>query len=208
MIVAYTGKPGSGKSAHAARTIRRCLNARKPRPVLANFPLAKDAPVKHPELYTYMPNELITPERIARKVAEYYARENGGHVIEDHYTIILDECAIIFNSRLWTQKDRINWVEYMTQSRKHGTKVILIAQSLPMIDNQIRMCVELEHEHRRIKTHGVMGWLVDLCVGGNFAIDVQYLVQGNKRERVESEFFRPSAKDFAMYDSYGIFAKI
>ena len=60
----FTGVPGSGKSLHAARECRYCLDRKYPRPVLANFRLSPDARVMHPEAFTYIANEDMSAGKI------------------------------------------------------------------------------------------------------------------------------------------------
>lgn len=204
-ILAYTGVPGSGKSAHAARDVRYALDhPRLTKPVIANFRLSPTAPVKHPELFTYIPNEQMTAGKIV-DVCDMFWDSSGLPFREDYITLVLDECAILFNARLWGQKSRMSYLELMSQSRKVGLKVILISQSLMMIDNQFRMMVEVEHNHRRISAMGGVGWLASRIFGGNVFLDVRYLSQGH--ERLGADLFVPSKSDFAMYDSYARFAQ-
>lgn len=207
-VLAYTGVPGSGKSAHAARNIRYALcNPRHEKPVLANFPLSPNAPVTHPDNYTYMSNEQITADKVMTFCEDYW-KSHDVPFAEDYITVVLDECGVLFNSRNWQKSAHMGWLEFLSQSRKVGAKVILISQSLMMVDNQFRMQVETEHNHRRLKSGGALGWLLSMLVGGNLMLDVKYLLYAGKRERLGMELFRPGRKDFAMYDSYARFARI
>lgn len=205
-LLAYTGIPGSGKSAHAARDVRYALDhPRLLKPVIANFELSAGAPVAHPELFTYLPNDRLTASRVV-DAADRFWSESGIPFREDYITLILDECAILFNARRWGERKRMGWLDFMSQSRKYGIKVILISQSLMMIDNQFRMLVDVEHNHRRISSMGVFGWLISRLFKGNLFLDVRYVAQGH--ERLGCELFKPSQKDFAMYDSYARFRQI
>lgn len=205
-LLAYTGIPGSGKSAHAARDTRYALDhPRLIKPVIANFELAQTAPVKRPELFTYLPNDRLTASAVVRAADDFW-RTSGLDFREDYITLILDECAILFNARRWGEKKRMDWLDFMSQSRKYGIKVILIAQSVMMIDNQFRMLIDVEHNHRRISSMGVVGWLISLLFRGNLFLDVRYVAQGH--ERLGCDLFKPSSKDFAMYDSYARFKQI
>ena len=58
-VYCFTGVPGSGKSAHVARMIRKELDRSNPRPVLANFRINGDV-VRHPERFGYVSNEILT----------------------------------------------------------------------------------------------------------------------------------------------------
>ena len=136
-IHVYTGTPGSGKSLHAASDIRWCLTRSKPRPVIANFPLSASAPIDddvRAQYYHYIANEDMSADRITSIADDFWG--NSGRVFsEDYLLLVLDECQLLFNSRLWSQSSRMQYLEFMSQSRKAGIKVLLIAQATKMIDN-------------------------------------------------------------------------
>ena len=208
MIEVYTGTPGSGKSAHAARQVRYALS--RPgdkRPVIANFPLGENAPVPEESrhLFTYVPNAEMTAGRIIDYANEYW--DTGTHPFEEDWILlVLDECQLFFNSRRWSDKSRMSYLEFLSQSRKYGVKVILIAQSAKMIDNQFRMLIEVEHNHRRVTSMGPVGMLVAAPFRGRLSLAVRYLFQTS--ERLGMDLMIPSKKDFAMYDSYARFDKV
>lgn len=206
-IHVYTGTPGSGKSLHAASDVRFELNRRYPRPVIANFELSRSAPVSDDvskELYHYIPNEDMSASAIT-SIAEDYWLNSDRVFQEDYITLILDECQLLFNSRLWSQSSRMQYLEFLSQSRKYGIKVILIAQATKMIDNQFRMLIEVEHNHRRITSMGPVGSLIAAPLRGRLFLVVRYLYQCN--ERLGMSVFRGSKKDMMMYDSYARFER-
>lgn len=206
-IHVYTGTPGSGKSLHAASDIRFQLTRKYPRPVIANFDLGKKAPVSpkvRNELFHYIPNDEMSADAIT-SIADRYWSESGRPFQEDYITLVIDECQLLFNSRLWTQKSRMQYLEFLSQSRKVGIKVILIAQATKMIDNQFRMLIEIEHNHRRVSSFGPIGAAVALPFGGRLFLVVRYLYQCN--ERLGMSLFRGSRLDLKMYDSYVRFAQ-
>lgn len=200
-IDVYTGVPGSGKSLHAAADIRISLARRYPRPVIANFPLAANAPLTDDQraLYTYLPNSDMTAGRISG-ICDDFWHESGREFREDYITLVLDECQLIFNSRRWSDRSRMAYLEFLSQSRKFGVRVVLVTQSVKMIDNQFRMLIEREFNHRRIKSMGPVGWLVAAPFGGRLFLIVRYLFQAN--ERLGMDLFRGSKRDMMMYDSY------
>ena len=208
MIEVFTGTPGSGKSAHAARCIRYALT--RPgvkRPVIANFPLGKDAPIDDAarELYHYMPNEQMSAGRIIDFACDYW--DSGVKDFrEDWILLVLDECQLFFNSRRWSDKSRMSYLEFLSQSRKYGVKVLLITQSAKMIDNQFRMLIEVENNHRRISSMGPVGAILALPFAGRLSLNVRYLFQSN--ERLGMDLMLPNKRDFAMYDSYARFDRI
>lgn len=203
-IHVFTGTPGSGKSLHAASLVRYELTRKYSRPVIANFALGDGAPLSDAQrdLYTYVPNEDMSAARIERICQDYW-RDSGRPFREDYITLVLDECQLLFNARSWTQSSRMSYLEFLSQSRKAGVRVILIAQATKMIDNQFRMLVEVEHNHRRIASMGPVGAAVALPFGGRLFLVVRYLYQCN--ERLGMDFFRGTKRDMMMYDSYARF---
>lgn len=206
MIELYSGTVGSGKSLHAASDIRFALTRKHPRPVMANFPLGDNAPIpeENKRLYTYVPNAEMSAGVIIDWATDWW--DDTNHIFgEDKLILCLDECSIIFNSRRWSDAKRYAYLEFLSQSRKYGVHVILIAQNAKMIDNQFRMLIDVEHNHRKISNMGPIGWLVGLPFGGALSLDVRYLFQAN--ERLGMELRIPHRKDFAMYDSYARFER-
>lgn len=200
MIYLYSGVPGSGKSAHAASDIRFALN--RGRPVLGNFELASDAPVKSLDLFRYYPNSEISPELLMGFANEWW-ENHPFH--EGRLLLVLDEVQLIFNSRRWSDAKRLDWLEFFSQHRKAGFTVILIAQSAQMIDNQFRMLIEEEINHRRVASMGFFGFLASLLCFNRLFMQVSYLYQA--KERLGMSFALLRNKDLAMYDSYKMFAQ-
>ena len=201
-IHVYTGTPGSGKSLHAASDIRFQLTRRYPRPVIANFPLGSKAPVSKKvaeKYFTFIPNDEMSASRITGIAEEWWSSPSHDFQ-EDYITLVIDECQLLFNSRLWNQQSRMSYLEFLSQSRKYGIKVILIAQATKMIDNQFRMLVEIEHNHRRISSFGPIGGALAFPFGGRLFLIVRYLYQCS--ERLGLSTFRGTKKDLLMYDSY------
>lgn len=196
-IYLYSGTPGSGKSLHAASDCRSELNRRNPRPIIANFPLADDARVTHRDLFRYVPNDAINTRLLMDFADEWWAshrfRENG-------IILILDEAQILFNSRNWTSKTRLAWLSFFSQHRKYGFKVIFIAQSAKMIDNQFRMLCEFDCNHRKVSNMGLFGFLVSLPFAFRLFVFVTYYFQSD--ERISRRFYVYKRRDSEMYDSY------
>lgn len=202
MISVYSGTPGSGKSAHLARDVRRALNAREPRLVIANFALAPDAPVRQRDTFVHVPNSELDAGRI-RATCDRWWRSHDFH--EERILFALDEVQMLFNSREWGQKGnrRMEWLELLSQSRKAGMRVVLVAQNLMMIDNQFRMLVEYDVMHRKVSNHGTFGWLLGLPFMGRLVATNTIYVP--VKTKIESEFMVLSKRDFRMYDSYARF---
>lgn len=213
MIVFYTGTPGSGKSAHAAHDIRWALD--KPRgadmPVIANFPI-NDTIVKRPWAFHYVPNDELTPDWLCEFADDFWThvdRKFG----EDYILLVLDECQLVFNSRLWHDKgrkgksdSRMDWLGFFSQHRKYGYKVILIAQNSKMVDNQFRFLCDYEINHRKVANMGMAGAAVSALFFGRLFMRVKYLFQGNERLGMQLNLLR--SKDMELYDSYAKFRAV
>ena len=211
-IYLNSGRPGSGKSLDAARDIRFTLNRRTPRPVLGNFELSPTAPVRSRDYFHYFPNKDLYPQLLMDWADEFWTSPGAPEFSEDYLLLVLDECQILWNARSCmdkgsgTKKDsRMDWLEFFSQHRKWGFKVLLIAQSDKMIDNQFRMLIDYEVRHRKLSKFGLWGYLIgSLFFGRLFLRIVTYYETG---ERLESELFLARKKDFEMYDSYKKFER-
>lgn len=200
MIYLYTGTPGSGKSLHTARLIHDTLKYKKD-PIIANFDI--NPKTKGIELFTYKPNHAILPEFLYDFAKKYW---HDKQVKEDHILLIIDEAQLLFNSRSWIQNNRMDWIEFFSQHRHFGYKIILIAQNDRMIDRQIRSLVEIEVKHRQLKNFGWQGRLLSLLFGGKLFAAVSYYYGLN--ERLSNEWTLPHKKYFRIYDSYNRFKQV
>lgn len=207
MIELYTGTPGSGKSLHAAHEIRMALT--KPRgadqPVIANFDVNL-TDVKRPNAFHYVPNEELTPDFITSFADDFWSNVDRPFE-EDYILVVLDEVQLIFNSRDWQSKgrqgrndSRMDWLAFLSQHRKYGIKVILIAQSAKMIDNQFRMLVEYEINHRKVSNMGIGGAIIGALFRNRLFCMVKNLFYTN--ENLGVRFVIGKTKDMSMYDSY------
>lgn len=200
MIYLYTGTPGSGKSLHAANDVRWALN--HDRPVLANFQLSPNAKCRNKEIFRYVANAEITPELVIDWADDFW---NAGIIpFRENYLLwVADECQLLWNSRRWTDKTRMGFLELLSQHRKYGIKIIMIAQGAKMIDNQFRMLVETEVNHRKLSSMGFIGTMLSLPFAGRLFMRVSYLFQS--QERLGSDWYFYRKKDADMYDSYARF---
>lgn len=105
------------------------------------------------------------------------------HFSEDYLLLVLDEVQIIFNSRDWMNKGRVgkndsrlDWLQFLSQHRKYGYRIRLIAQSAKMIDNQFRMLCEYEINHRKVAHMGLIGSALSLPFRGLLFMRVKYLI--------------------------------
>ena len=196
-IYLYSGTPGSGKSLHAARDIRDYLRCKR-LPVIGNFAINPDT--KGYDRYTYRPNDVLTPQYLVWFAQEYWADHKFG---EDRILLVLDECQLLFNSRDWAQQDRMAWLEFFSQHRKYGYKVLFIAQFDRMIDRQIRSLIEYEYIHRKLGNFGAKGKIMTLLALGEVFVCVKRFYSLN--ERIGVEMFRARKSVYRLYDSYATF---
>lgn len=202
-IYLYSGTPGSGKSLHAANLIRFQLSRRTPRPVLGNFKLSDDAPVRNPQFFWYYPNSELCPGLLTDFADRFWSSQDFFR--EDYLHFVVDECQLLWNSRLWSQSDRMAWLEFFSQHRKYGYKVIFIAQSAKMVDNQFRMLIEYEWLHRKVSNLGVIGTLLGALFRDRLYMHINTYFPTS--ERLGMDWFMASRKDFAMYDTHARFER-
>lgn len=206
-IYIYTGTPGSGKSLHAAYDVRQVLNRFDNRPVLANFELNPQARVRHPENFYYIGNDVLSPDKIIDFADAYWSAPDAIPFREEWLLVVLDEVQLALNSREWNKNmtARMEWLSLMSQSRKYGLKIILIAQADKMVDNQIRMLLEYEVKHRKLSNFGLVGWLVGMLFFGRLFLWVTtYYSMG---EVLERSWYVGRRRDMEIYDSYKRFER-
>lgn len=211
-VVLYTGTPGSGKSLHAAHDIRYCLD--KPRgemqPVIANFEVNTSG-VRRPEAFMCVENNELSPAFLTDFAEDFWTNADR-RFSEDYILLVLDECQLVFNSRNWMDKgrgrgdSRMDWLEFLSQHRKYGYKVVLIAQSSKMIDNQFRMLCEYEINHRKVAHMGMVGAGISAIFRGRLFMRVKYLFQTN--ERLGMQLALGHKRDMVMYDTYAKLRKL
>ena len=217
MIYFYSGTPGSGKSLHVAKDIYWKL--RKEDWVFANFTINFDTFKSYKRKYKFFgkkievndmkgvfierDNQKLRPEWFMNFAQQYFRRNKKGQIEEGQALIVIDECAIIFNSRDWQVANRANWVKFFTQHRKFGYNIILISQFDRLIDRQIRSLIEYEVKHRKLNNYNWFGKLLGKCSGGALFIAITYWY--SVKEKIESETFGLNKRYLDFYDSYKIF---
>lgn len=201
MIYLYSGTPGSGKSLHTARDILDALKVKK-LPVIANFDINPDTR-GYEERFTYRDNMSLTPDFLVEFSEDYF---QGRKVREDKILLVIDESQLVFNSRNWNQGQRMAWIEFFSQHRHFGYKVILIAQFDRMIDRQIRSLVEIEVNHRKMGNFGLKGLLLSLPFCGRLFLAISYYY--GLKEKVGTSFLLPRKRYFRLYDSYSRFRRV
>lgn len=196
MIYFYSGTPGSGKSLHVARDIYNKLFVKK-HSVIANFDINQDLYNKKKKKgeFLHVPNNDLTPQFLID-----HSLKNGFYGKEGSCLVVIDECQIMFNPRSWSDKYRIEWINFFTQHRKLGYNFVLISQFDRLVDRQIRSLFEYEYKHRKINNFKI-GKL--LPVSMFCAVEYWYGV----KERVSSEMFFYSRKYGKLYDTFKNFNK-
>lgn len=138
MIYGIFGQPGVGKSTVAVdRAIIEYAAAG--RRVCANFPM-DFAPIcsrKGTKLSKAVVE--VIPDRPSRAALDLIGF--GGVSEEKAGLLIIDEAGIWLNARTWAGKEREAVIDWLTQSRKRYWDIILIAQSVHMLDKQVREAV-------------------------------------------------------------------
>lgn len=203
MIYLYSGTPGSGKSLHVAREIRDSLLYKR-KPVISNFDVNPSLR-NYATLFTYVSNSDLTPDLLYSASRQHFA---GRRVLEDEILLVIDEAQLVFNSRTWQQgaATRMDWIEFFSQHRHYGYKIVLISQFDRMIDRQIRSLIEIEVNHRKLANFGMMGLLLSLPFGGKLFAAVSYYY--GLRERVGVTWMLPRRAYFRVYDSYNRFEQV
>lgn len=199
-IYLYTGTPGSGKSLHATRDIRDYLKYRKSL-VICNYEVVVDD--KWRGRFEHVKNNELNPHMLVSRAHDIW---NGRKPVEDGLLLVIDECQLLFNSRTWNDRQRLDWIEFFSQHRKYGYKIIMIAQYSEMIDKQMRALLEYEVIHRKFGNYGLFGKLISILSFGELFIAVtRFYSLGQK---ISSEWFRDSKKLIRMYNSYDQFAQV
>lgn len=196
-IYLYSGIPGSGKSLHATRTIRDYLKYKKGL-VISNYKVVCDERWKG--TFKYCENNELQPSSLVFWAVDWWSSHK---FCEDGILLVIDECQLIFNSRTWSDANRLEWIKFFSQHRKYGYKVIFIAQSDGMIDKQIRAVIEYDVVHRKIASFGLISVVLKILTFSSWFIAITKYYTMN--EIIEREWFRYSKKLSKMYNSYDTF---
>ncbi len=127
-----TGGLGSGKGLAGITKIREyAQNGRK---------IAGNIDVFLPELCKDI-NSKITYMRVPDRPTAHdllsLGSGNDGYDPFENSLLVLDELATWFNARTWNDKGRAGLLDWLVHSRKHGWDVILMVQSIEVIDKQL-----------------------------------------------------------------------
>lgn len=202
MIYLYTGTPGSGKSLHTAKDIYEYCNCRRERLIFVNFEV-DTTNLKYPERIIFIDNSELSIETLTTKAMEFFKTHKRR---EGSLILILDECQILFNSRSWTDKGRMDWLTFFSQHRKFCFNVILIAQYDIMIDKQFRTLVEYECIHRKITNIGFIGMLLKILTLGDLFMCVSKYYP--TQSKISTRMFKAHKKYYSLYDTFSIFENV
>lgn len=196
-ISIYTGTPGSGKSLHTARLILR-RSALKNHPTIVNFECnVSDKRQKSDILYVR--NDSLTPRFLVDYSLEY-ANRLGRRPNEDEILCIIDEAQMMFNCRGWNDKSRMDWIKFFTEHRHYGFRIILATQNDMMLDKQIRGCIEMQYDHRKLANMGKIGKIMSIPFRGKVFCVVEKWYQGGLY--VDKEIFTYHKKYGRVYDTF------
>lgn len=202
MIYLFSGTPGSGKSLHTAKLIYQYLNSYKDRIIFSNFEINLSN-FKHSDRYIYIPNKDLNVKTLEDKAFEFFETHKRK---EGSLVLFLDECQILFNSRSWNDKSRMDWLTFFSQHRKFCYDVYLIAQYDIMIDKQFRTLIEYETIHRKITNIGFIGFLLKIITFGDLFLAVTKYYQLDKK--VDTTFFKAHKKYYSIYDTFAVFDSV
>lgn len=205
----YSGKPGSGKSLHAAKVIDEWVCQGKN--VITNFPLNEhfwDKRKKKGKKVGIVLSE--TRENLLRfgikgfvGFSKNFHKSSDGAMIEKQTLVVFDECQTMFNARTWNEEGRLDWVDLFSQHRKFGFEFILISQNKDKVDKQIRELFQFNYEHRNLKYFKTFGFLLSWIVGGNFFVVIINSMDFGKKDH--SEFRIGQKRYYKLYNSYLVF---
>lgn len=165
-IELFTGFVGSGKSYCATKLGVSIADASLGKKwVIANFPITPKKKLFHRFIkkdenkyiqsrWIYRNNETLTVNYLVEK-----SLKEGWNKKEGSCLVIFDEASIPFNARTFQKKDRMEWIQFLTQSRKFGYDFIFITQDSRMLDKQIRALCEYEVIHKKLNNMLGLGFL-------------------------------------------------
>ncbi|MCQ5129827.1 zonular occludens toxin domain-containing protein [Butyricicoccus faecihominis] len=228
MITFYTGTPGSGKSYHLAQRCFEILRYNKTN-IIANFALNMDyvaytwlgwlkhliTDKTHGKItfskynkralkghFEYWSNPEITPENLLKFANEHHKKQKEGQTL-----VIIDEAGIVYNCRQFGSKDRQDWTDFFAKHRHYGFDFILATQFDRQVDKQIRMCVEYEMVHRKLRNYQFLGLLLSLLAGGNIFIAKQYWYASRDKLVIKTRAMRYRSRIGSLYDTYAEFSR-
>ena len=195
-IFMFTGTPGSYKSYHSTEDIISYLKSGKN--VISNYPVNYQNVLKNIKgEFIYIDNLSLTPRYLIEFAKEHHKKNDKCQTL-----VVIDEASIIFNSREFNSKDRIEWIKFLSNHRHLNYNVILITQQDTMLDKQIRGLVEYEYKHRALKNYNLITWFFSKVFGGLYiTLEIWYPC----KIRISSKFCKFHKKIACCYDTMALF---
>lgn len=199
-ISLYSGTPGSYKSYHATADIIQWLGRGKN--VIANFPVNADKYYNNKKKklgkFIFLKNSDLTIDYLLNFAKKYHEKNS----LKPQTLIVIDEASILFNSRQFDVKGRMEWVNFFANHRHFNFEVILIAQNDRMLDRQIRGLLEYDMKHRALKNWNLPMALLSLVCKGIFHV-VEYWYPC--RIKTDTHLKRFKKKIANCYDTMALF---
>lgn len=137
----------------------------------------------------------------------YEKRKNG--FSEGHGLLIIDEAHMFMNTRDSMKRSSVNrdWISFLTQSRKLGWNVILIAHTIDMIDSQVRCLCEYESRFRNLNKVNLPLLPIPMCPFPLFFVIKRYAGLGAGSGAIaERKLFPLPYYAARLYDSLEVFS--
>lgn len=197
-ISLYSGTPGSYKSYHATADIIQWLGRGKN--VISNFPVNPHKyykPNKKLGTFIFKPNSDLNVNFLLN-----FAKLNHKNSIKAQTLVVIDEASILFNSRQFDRKDRMEWVNFFANHRHFNYEFILIAQQDRMLDRQIRGLLEYDYKHRALKNWNLaMALISSFCHGIFHVVEYWYPC----KIKTSTQLKRFNTKIASCYDTMALF---
>lgn len=232
MIYFYMGVPGSGKSLHLAKCIVNhalngknilCCNLKVDEEEIKRIAQSRKVNLDTLGAFVCVPkDDLIDnafksyPEPKKRKFSyiqglygfaeNFHKRNAKGQFIEGQTLLIIDECEDFFDSRTWSNPDRLQWVSFFRMHRHYGFDCILCSQTDNGIDKKIRAVLQTKVDHRDYINYKGFWKLVAKLNGGHLFLCNEYLYAiKNRKESFICSYFNNDYKQYYnVYDSFDV----
>lgn len=228
MVYFVNGRPGGGKSLFMAEKIYKQM--KRGNNVIANFEVNMDyfKKCRRPEKlgrFIFASNKELTTQAYlnVNPKEKIFSYINGlwGYALNFHdlsekgklvqTIIVLDECALLFNSRTFSARDRLAWLDFFVNHRKLRYDIYLIAQDEKQIDKQIREMFQKEIECRDVSKMKFFGRFLSLLAGGSLFVrinrDYTLMAGFSKKNARESAHYYTGRRYFRFYDSFKLFGR-
>lgn len=207
MITAYTGRPGNGKSYHAALDIYRKLRAGKN--IITNIRI--NLSFRHKGRYIYVSSEDMAASGFCKTLLgysmEWHKWTEDGKTKEGQTLLIIDEAQQddLLNCRTWQNKTRKEWNDFFSLHRHYGFNVILVTQDLVNLDKQTQKLIQNNVEHRKFSNFNPWTRFISKLVFHEMFICIerdQSLKRSPKAARMGSYTLWSHRKIYDLYNSF------